>query len=176
MMTESMAATGPSPTSSAPSGGAGPPERRLRARGSSRIALAIALLILLVAGCGAKETIARGTPKATAEAFIEAMKAGQYETVAAGFDFETYARRENPDWDTFGGHQRDLIVEKLREDQARELSGLAGMFAGDTSLGDVRQQGDTASVTVTAGANALTLQMKQIDDEWWILSMVERTD
>lgn len=140
------------------------------------VILATTLLAsLLIAGCGGKATIAGDSPKATAEAFIEAMKAGNYEKVARGFEFETYARSENPDWDTFGQHERNLIVEKLAEKKATELQALAGMFTGEASVGNVQEQGAAATVTVNAGANTLLLQMKQVEGEWLISSVAEST-
>jgi hypothetical protein len=58
--------------------------------------------VILLAGCAGPQSIARKTPEATGKAFIEAMKAGDYDMVARGFEYETQAREKNPDWDTFG--------------------------------------------------------------------------
>ncbi len=138
--------------------------------------LTLALLAcLLFAGCGGKETIAGATPTATAEGFIEAMKATEYDTVAAGFEFDTYARANNDDWDSIPSGQRSQIVRKLREDQANKLEALAGMFTGEATVGTVQEQGGSAIVAINAGANTLMLQMKQIEGEWLITTMVEQT-
>lgn len=154
--------------------------RRSRLRRPLLDGLAAALLALLatllLAGCGGKETIAKATPQATAEAFIEAMAEADYDLVAAGFDYETNARRDNPDWDTFGQSQRNLIVGKLQENKARELQALAGMFAsGEASVGDVEEQGDTATVTINAGANTLELEMNNIEGQWYVYNIEEQT-
>ncbi len=156
----------------------GPSKRRTSltaARGAVTLLLLAFLASLLFAGCGGKDTIAGDTPKATAEGFIEAMKAGDYKKVAQGFEFETYARANNDDWDSIPPGQRSQIVGKLRENQAGELEALAGMFTGEASVGNVQEQGGSATVIINAGANTLLLQMKQMEDEWLISSMVEQT-
>lgn len=144
-------------------------------RGTVGLTIVALLVAALVAGCGGKTSIAGSTPEATANAFIEAMKAGQYDRVAAGFDYETDARRENPDWDSFGEHQRDLIVEKLAERKAREVEALAGMFSGEASLTDIQKQSQTATAAVTAGANTIILRMRLTDGEWQLVSLEEQT-
>lgn len=140
-----------------------------------RLACLALLASLLLTGCGAKDTIAGSTPEATAGAFVEAMRAGEYDRVAAGFDYQTYARRENPDWDTFGQHQRELIVSSLREGRERELRALAGMFAGEVSVRDVQQQDQIATAAIEAGANTVVLRLRLIDGEWLIGDLVEAT-
>jgi len=133
------------------------------------------LLSLLLTGCGGKDTIAGETPQATAEAFVEAMKAGEYDRVAAGFEFETYARANQENWDDIPVGQRNEIIGRLREDQSNRLRGLAGMFMGEASVGEVQQQADSATATITAGANTLVLGMKQVEGRWLISSMAEVT-
>jgi hypothetical protein len=139
--------------------------------------MAIAMIAaLLLAGCGEEDTIAKSTPQATAEAFAAAMQAGEYDKVAAGFDYETSARQENPDWDTFGESQRNLIVDKLQEDKAKELQAMAGMFAGgEPTVGNVQEQNGQAGATISAGANKLVLQMRQIEGKWLIANVYEGT-
>lgn len=132
-----------------------------------------ALSLLLLAGCGGPESIVRGTPDATAKAFIDAMKAGDYQKVANGFEFESYARRENPDWDTFGESQRRLIVASLQEAKAAELASLSGMFTGDVSVGEVTRGDGRAQVMVTAGATTLALHMTQLSDGWHLRRIEE---
>jgi hypothetical protein len=133
------------------------------------------LATLLLAGCSEDDTIARATPQATAEAFIEAMQAGEYEKIAAARDYETWARQQNPDWDTFSPSARDLIVDKLQEDEAEKMAALAGMFTGEASVSDVQEQGNTATATLSVGANALTLRMNKIEGKWHIYQVEERT-
>ena len=152
--------------------------RIVRGRGRQSFALALlalSLLLPLLAGCGESDTIAGSTPQATAEAFVEAMQAGEYEKVAKGFDYETYARRENPDWDSIPQSQRNLIVEKLQEDRAGQLQAMAGMMTGEVTVGEVQQQGDTATVNILAGANSVVLGMREIDGEWLVATMAEIT-
>jgi len=160
-----------------PSGTEGVPERRVLRRGRSVFSITVLLTLLatlLLAGCGGEETIARKSPKATAEAFIEAMQVGDYEKVAAGRDYETWAAQENPDWETFSPKARDLIVSKLQEDEARKMQALAGMFTGEASVGDVQEQGNTATVIINAGANSLELEMNNIEGKWYVYSVEEQ--
>lgn len=130
----------------------------------------------LLAGCGGPRSISRGTPEATAKAFVEAMKAGDYDMVARGFDYETYARHENPDWDTFGESQRRLIVGKLQESKAAELQALSGMFTGEAAAGEASERDGRAQVSITAGANTLILHMAQIGQDWHLRRIEESTD
>jgi hypothetical protein len=153
------------------------PASRVRKQGRSVVAVALGMLLLtLISGCGGRSTIAGSTPQQTAEGFVEAMQAGDYAMAATGFDYATNARRQNPDWDNFGEHQRNLIVEKLQEDRANELRSLAGMFSGgEASVGDVQQHDSSATTPISAGANTLMLQMRQIEDQWLISNVVEDT-
>lgn len=139
--------------------------------GSATIAILVATLL---AGCGGKDTIAGSTPEATADAFIAAMQAGEYDRVAAGFDYETDSRRENPDWDTFGESQRNLIVGKLQERKAEDLRALAGMFSGEASVTDINKQPQTATAAISAGANTVILRMRLVEGKWMIAGMEEQ--
>ena len=130
--------------------------------------------IVLLGGCGGRDTIAGTTPEATAQAFVDAMKAGEYDTVAAGFDYETYARANNEDWDSIPSGQQTQIFHKLQDEKAQELQALAGMFAGEASVGQVQAQGGSASAIINAGANSLTLRMMQADGEWRVSNVVEQ--
>ncbi len=130
---------------------------------------------MLLGGCGGPDSISRRTPEATARAFVEAMKAGDYDAVARGYDFESWARRENPDWDTFGAHQRQLIVEELQNARARELRAMSGMFTGEMTVGEVVERNDRAQVLVTAGATPLMLYMTQIEQDWYLRRIEEGT-
>ncbi|HCA46700.1 MAG TPA: hypothetical protein DEP45_04865 [Armatimonadetes bacterium] len=132
------------------------------------------IAIVLLCGCGGRDTIAGPTPQATAQAFVDAMKAGEYDTVAAGFDYETYARANNEDWDSIPSGQQTQIFHKLQEEKAQELQALAGMFAGEASVGQVQEQGTSASAIINAGANALTLRMTQAEGEWRVSSVIEQ--
>ncbi len=128
-----------------------------------------------LSGCAAPTSTARETPKATAEAFVEAIQNGEYEVAAAGFDYETYARANNDNWDSIPPGQQGLIVGKLREDKARQLQALSGMMTGEVSVGEARQQGDRATVPLSAGPTTIELHMVQKDGLWYIQMIRERT-
>lgn len=138
--------------------------------------LAFALLCLaLLAGCGGGKSIARSDPRATAEAFVNAIRAGDFEAAAAGFDYDQWAQRENPDWGSFAPQARKEIIGKLQEDKAAELKSLAGMMAGDVAVGEAATQGERATVPVTVGGATLRLHMLNKDALWYLLSIEEGT-
>lgn len=140
----------------------------------NRTICVLALLCVVMAGCGKSDSIAGSTPKATAEAFVAALQAENYEAIAAGWDYETYARTENPDWDTFGESQRELIIAELQKDQVGEVRALAGMLSGDVTVGEPQVQGSRASVQLTAGAVVLNMSLIQVDDVWKVASVSEQ--
>ena len=137
-------------------------------------ALAV-LVALLLWGCGSPQSISRGTAEATGKAFVEAMEAGDYESVAKGFDYQAYARRENPDWDTFGEAQRQLIIGKLQEDKAAEMRALSGMFTGEVTVAEVAEREGRAQATVNAGASVLVLHMARMGESWYLRRIEEGT-
>ena len=141
----------------------------------SRIMVLVLTLALAAAliGCGKPKSIAGSTPRATAEAFVAAIQAGNYDVVAAGYDYETYARTENPDWDTFGQSQRKLIVGKLQEQQAEKLGALAGMLAGEVTVGEARVEGERATVDLTTGSTTLKMSLIKVDGMWKVLGVEE---
>ena len=141
----------------------------------SRIMVLVLTLALAAAliGCGKPKSIAGSTPRATAEAFVAAIQAGNYDVVAAGYDYETYARTENPDWDTFGQSQRKLIVGKLQEQQAEKLGALAGMLAGEVTVGEAQVEGERATVDLTTGSTTLKMSLIKVDGLWKVLGVEE---
>ena len=156
----------------------GVPARRVRRRGrparrSLALLLIVAALIALLAGCGGPKSIAGNSPQATAQGFVDAMAAGDYDLAATGFDYVTYARATNEDWDTFGQSQRNLIIDKLQEDKASELQALSGMLAEGAQVGAAQTQGTQATVPVTAGATTMQLHMIQQDGQWFIQRIQE---
>ncbi|MEA3402651.1 MAG: hypothetical protein U9R79_15535 [Armatimonadota bacterium] len=136
-------------------------------------AVAVLMAVILAAGCSPPKSIARATPKATAQAFVKAMRVADYDAVAAGFDFEAVARQRNPDWDTFGQSQQNLIIDKLEEDKAAQLEALAGMMAGEGWVGEPQMQDGHAIVPVYVAGKTIRLYMTRHEDEWKILRIVE---
>lgn len=133
----------------------------------------VAGLLLSLAGCGGPKSIARETPEATGEAFVAAIRAGDFDAAAAGFDYEQWAQRQNPDWETFAPQQRREIIGKLQEQKATELQALAGMMSGEVKVGEASIQGDRATVPMSVGTTALRLHMIRKDGLWYILSVEE---
>lgn len=134
----------------------------------------LSVLVTVLVGCGKPESIAGDTPKATADAFVEAMHDADYEAIAAGWDYETYARTENPDWDTFGESQRKLIIGKLQEERVAAAQALAGMFSGDASVGEPQIDGDRATVQITVGDFVVNMKLTRAGGLWKVLSVTEQ--
>lgn len=134
--------------------------------------LVVLALPVVTSGCGGPKTVVSANPEVTARRFIDAIRAGDYELAATGFDYDTTARRQNPDWDTFGQSQRNLIVDKLREEKARQLQALSGMLAGEVSVGHAQIEGQWAIVPVT-GTGALELVLTNKDGLWHIQTVRE---
>ena len=139
------------------------------------IATACALTSLVLVGCAGPKTIARDTPKATIQAFVDAMKSGDYDAIAAGWDYEIAARADNSDWDSIPKGQRKLIVDKLQENKASEVSSLGGMMTGEATVGEATNQGQRALVPVTVGQATTRILLVQVDDVWKVLRMAERS-
>lgn len=136
----------------------------------------LALLFLaLLAGCGDEKSVAKGTPRATAEAFVDALRGGDYDAAAAGFDYDQWARHENPDWESFAPQARKEIIAKLQEDKAAELKSLAGVISGEVTVGDAVTRGDRATVPLIADGVTLRLHLLNQDGLWYLLTIEEGT-
>ena len=136
-----------------------------------RIGAPLVLLALLAAGCGGK-TAGPETPEALVQAFDAAMKAGDTGAVAALWDYEGEAKRQNPDWDDIPAGQRDLIIGKLREEKADQLKIRQQVYAaGDYSPQPPQVQGNRASVLLKSPAQDMVLNLVQRDGGWRIESL-----
>jgi hypothetical protein len=134
---------------------------------------AVTCCVVLPSGCGRENTIARGSPRATAEAFAAAIKGENYEAVAAGWDYETMARKKQPDWDEIPQSQRNLIVGKLQEERAQDVRALAGMMSGEVTVGSAQVEDDRASVPITVGMTKLTMHLIKAEGVWKVLEVAE---
>ena len=132
------------------------------------LTLGAALITSVLPGCGKKGSIAADTAAGTAQAFVEALKAKDYARAASAFDYVTTARKQNEDWDSIPGGQRDLIVKKLIEEKAGEMEAVAQRLGGSPQCGEVGQGG---VVTVTGSAGAVSLEMVAQDGKWYIAQL-----
>lgn len=139
------------------------------------ITITCALAGCMLLGCGAPKTIARDTPKATAEAFVEAMKSADYDAVAAGWDYEIAARRDSSSWDDIPKGERKLIIGKLQEAKAKEVEALGGMMTAEVTVGDATVRGQRAFVPLAAAQITVGMMLVQVDGVWKILQVAERT-
>ncbi len=126
-----------------------------------------ALLVLALAGvltgCG------KQGPHAVAQAFVSAMGKGDTTTAAGYWDYITYCKQQNPDWDTFGKAQKDLIIQesKFEEKRATELGYWKTHFPRASKVVSVTEQGDTATATLE-GARVGELILVKHDDQWYV--------
>ena len=138
------------------------------------ITIACALTGCVLVGCGSPKTIAKDSPKATAEAFVDAMKSGDYDTIAAGWDYEIAARRDNSDWESIPPGQRKLIIDVLQENKAKEVEALSGMMTGEVTVGEATVRGQRALVVLTAGQVTVAMTLAEVDGVWKVLQVAER--
>jgi hypothetical protein len=138
------------------------------------ITIACALTGCVLVGCGSPKTIAKDSPKATAEAFVEAMKSGDYDAIAAGWDYEIAARRDSSSWDDIPPGERKLIIGKLEEAKAKEVEALGGMMTGEVTVGEATVQGQRALVVLTAGQVTVAMMLAEVDGVWKVLQVAER--
>lgn len=134
-----------------------------------------ALTACVLVGCGSPKSIAKDTPKATAEAFVAAMKSGDYDAIAAGWEYEIEARRANSDWDDIPSGQRQQIINILQENKAQEIEAMGGMMTGEVTVGEATVQGDRALVPLTVGQTTTRMMLAQVDGPWKVLQMAERS-
>lgn len=119
----------------------------------------------MAAGCKGGPT----GPAAVVEQFNKAMNAGDVTRAAALFDYETAARQQNSDWDTFGEAQRKLIVEKLQKDKAHDLQGFQAAYkSANYQVGEATIQGNQATVPLKGTNATLTVSLAQVDGKWRI--------
>lgn len=138
-----------------------------------RPARALCALIIIIAlpgavaapGCGKPPEIAGDDPRVTAEAFAAALDAEDFQRAADAFDYVTFARQQNENWDDIPGGQRELIIRKLKEDKAGELKTLRARVGGNVQCGPVAN-GNVVSLTGDAGS--VTIELAEMDGKWRI--------
>jgi|LSQX01.3.fsa_nt_gb hypothetical protein len=124
-------------------------------------AVTLAAMMVCCTGCR------KPGPEVVAKNFVAAMSKGDLEQAARYWDFITYARRENPDWDTFGTSQRNLIVKELAKDQARELEFWRTYFPRACTVEEISIHGERAVATLTGG-RAGEIHLVHVDDAWYV--------
>jgi len=130
--------------------------------------LAVALAVTIaVTGCRGEPTT--DSPDSVAQAFAEAMAAGDTADAAALWNYVTDARKSNPDWDEIPSGQRGQIVGKLKDSKEGELESQTGYFAGEMKAGAVNVSGTSATVEVQGGAQgAVIVRLAEADGKWGV--------
>ncbi len=130
-----------------------------------RIALAcvIVLSAIVVGGCGNPDA------KQIADAFVRAMAANDTAKAAGYWDYNSLGREKNPDWDTFAGSQRNLIIKesKWAEKRAEQLDYWKLHFSRTTKVGDVVEMDDTAEAEIVDG-RAHKVKLVRYNDKWYV--------
>lgn len=124
----------------------------------SRLALfaavaAIALAAISCSGRAPSETTAK-SPSDAALAVAKALAKGDAQGAAAYWAYDSEARRQNEDWDSFPAGQRSQIKAKLRAEKAEELRGLASTFGNAKGEMKARAQDLTVEVLDDQGVIA----------------------
>ena len=138
------------------------------------ITIVCALTAGVLVGCGSPKSIAKDTPKATVEAFVEAMKSGDYDAIAVGWEFEIAARSDNSDWDDIPPGQRQQIINILQENKAHEIEAMSGMMTGEATVGDAVVIDKRAVVPVTVGGVTTGFRLAEVDGLWKLLNIAGR--
>lgn len=129
------------------------------------VVLSLALSLLALGGCG------KPTARSAANAFVNLMKAGKYEEAAKYWNLDAEGRQKNPDWDTFGKSQRQLIIDKdLAPNMARTLEMWSGYFPGATKVVTCVENGDEAQATLDGGRIG-TLRLVKEGEAWKVSDM-----
>jgi hypothetical protein len=124
-------------------------------------ALAVVVFLIIGIGCG------KAGPETVAKSFVHAMQQGNLEQASSYWDYITYARRENPDWDTFGTSQKNLITKELSKQRARELEFWRTYFPRACRVAEVSVHGDRAVADLTEG-RATEIHLVKVDDNWYV--------
>jgi hypothetical protein len=99
------------------------------------------------------------------------VQAGDAKALSQLYDYTTYARGQNPDWDAIPEGQRDLIVKKVAEDRAKELEGQMQQLQADLKDATVGQAsaGSAQAIVKLAGApQAGSLTLVRQGEKWYI--------
>lgn len=132
-----------------------------------RSATCVGLIIALACACLGLCSCGNPSAKEVAQGFAKAMVMGDLQGAAEHWDYITYARKENSDWDNIASSQRNLIIKKLAEDRAKELQYWRGYFPRGTKVTDVNERDDKA-IAQLAGGRAEQINLIKIDDKWYV--------
>jgi len=117
--------------------------------------------VIGLAGCGG------GSPKGVAKAFVAAMRDGDSARAAGYWDYITYARQENPDWDNIATGQRNLIIKELQKKRAQELEYWQRYFPIGCKVSEIMVEGDSAIATIADG-RANEVHLIKVDNGWYV--------
>jgi len=131
------------------------------------IALPLAVLCLCCVGCGAKKPVAGATAEETAKAFADALNAKDLKRAADAFDYVTFARANNENWDDIPSGQRGQIINKLKEQKLPELETLAKKLGGNIKCGPAQD----GVVALTGDAGTVNVGLKATDGLWLITNV-----
>jgi len=124
--------------------------------------------LALLAGCGDRDTIARRTPKATAKAFLRAMKAEEYDKVVAGCAVERGAHAMHPDWAAMSESEKGAAIAEARDLCAKWARSMHSDFAHkEVTIGTIDRHAGTLYVEFKMkNAGHLYVGMVREDEGW----------
>jgi hypothetical protein len=130
----------------------------------------VVVLLAVLAGCAPKG--AGTTPEATVTAYLAAVKSGDAYGVTRLYDYVTYAKSQNSDWDSIPPGERDLIVDKLAQDKAKDIKDkLPDMKKALTNaeIGVVHTGNGRSQVDLQGAPTIRSLQLVNNDGKWYIV-------
>jgi hypothetical protein len=131
----------------------------------------VVVLLAVLAGCAPQG--AGTTPEATVTAYLAAVKSGDAYGVTRLYDYVTYAKSQNSDWDSIPPGERDLIVDKLAQDKAKDLKDkLPDMKKALTNaeIGVVHTGNGRSQVDLQGAPTIRSLQLVNNDGKWYIVA------
>lgn len=130
------------------------------------VSLVIALC-LACAGCGAKKPVAGASAEETARAFADALNAKDFARAAEAYDYVSFARAENSDWDEIPAGQRQQIITRMKGQKADELRALQKKLGANIKCGPAQD----GVVALTGDAGTVNLALKPTDGVWLITNI-----
>jgi len=95
------------------------------------------------------------------------MRDGDSVQAARYWDYITYAREQNSDWDDIAKGQKNLIIKELQKKRAQELEYWQRYSPIGCKVSEIMVQGDKAIAGLT-DARANEIHLIKLDNRWYV--------
>lgn len=129
--------------------------------------LLVTVLGLCCAGCSAKKPVAGATAEETAKVFADALNSRDFARAAEAYDYITFARAENENWDDIPSGQRQQIIARLKSQKVDELKMLQKKLGSNIKCGPAQD----GVVALTGDAGTVNIGLKATDGVWLITNI-----